>query len=101
MVSYCNKTLDDLKNDPEFYYKNKLTNDQYFEWYNWSLNLLYQTFPNRKQEDIKKEFDFFDITRGLLYIYERPVTIWTEEEESLFNGIKQKRIGKDNTLKEL
>jgi Ran GTPase-activating protein (RanGAP) involved in mRNA processing and transport len=24
-----------------------------------------------------------------------------EEEESLFNGIKQKRIGKDNTLKEL
>jgi hypothetical protein len=101
MLSYCNKTLDDLKNDPEFYYKNKLTSDQYFEWYEWSLNLLYQNFPNRKQEDIKKEFDFFDITRGLLYIYERPATVWTEEDEKAFSEIKQKRLGKDETLKNL
>jgi hypothetical protein len=101
MLSYHNKTIYDLKNDSDFYYKNKLTSEQYFEWYEWSLNLLYQNFPNRKQEDIKKEFDFFDITRGLLYIYERPVSVWTEEDEKEFNEIKQKRIGKDTTLKEL
>ena len=101
MLSYHNKTIYDLKNDSDFYYKNKLTSEQYFEWYEWSLNLLYQNFPNRKQEDIKKEFDLFDITHGLLYIYKVPEMKWSEEEEEAFKQIKQKRVGKDNTLKEL
>jgi hypothetical protein len=99
MLSYHNKTIYSLKNDSDFYYKNKLTSDQYFEWYEWSLNLLYQNFPNRKQEDIKKEFDLFDIMHGLLYIHERPMTIWSEESEKAFDDAKRKRLGVDNTLK--
>jgi hypothetical protein len=99
MLSYHNKTIYDLKNDSDFYYKNKLTSEQYFEWYEWSLNLLYQNFPNRKQADIKKSFDLFDIKQGLLYIHERPATIWSPEELELLKKTKQKKLGKDNTLK--
>lgn len=101
MLSYHNKTINDIKEDPDFYRKYKLKPEEYLEWYNWSLNLLYKNLPHMPQQDIKKSFDLFDITHGLLYIYEAPVTIWSEEEEKAFKEIKQKRIGKDNTLKEL
>jgi len=99
MLSYCSKNINDLKTNPDFYRENILTKEQYFEWYEWSLNLLYQNFPNRSQADIKKEFDLFDITRGLLYNYERSMTVWSEEDEASFQEIKQKKLGTDNTLK--
>jgi hypothetical protein len=99
MLSYCGKNIEDLKTNSNFYRENILTREQYFEWYEWSLNLLYQNFPNKKQEDIKKEFDLFDIMHGLLYIHERSMTIWSEESEKAFDDAKRKRLGVDNTLK--
>jgi hypothetical protein len=101
MLSYHNKTIYDIKEDPDFYRKYKLKPEEYLEWYEWSLNLLYKNFPHMPQQDIKKSFDLFDITHGLLYIYKVPEMKWSEEEEEAFKQIKQKRVGKDNTLKEL
>lgn len=101
MLSVGGKSKEDLMNDNDFYFKNILSKAQYDDWYNHSLNLLYKNFPSKSQADIKKSFDLFDIKWGLLYIHERPATIWSSEELELLKKIKQKKLGKDTTLKDL
>lgn len=101
MLNIIGKSKEDIVNDPDFYFNNKLTKEQYERWYNNSLNLLYENLPNSSQVDIKKALDLFDIKWGLLYINERPQAAWSEEAEEAFKDIKQKRLGVDNTLKNL
>jgi len=101
MLSYVNKTIEDVKNDREFYFKYKLTEEQYNEWYYNSLNLLYETYPNDNKGSIKRRLDLFDVKYGILYIYQRAPEKLSPEIEEMITNIKQKKLGKDTTLKDL
>jgi hypothetical protein len=101
MLSYVNKTKDDIKSDREFYFNNRLTKSQYDEWYEYSLNLLCQNFPNENQLVLKRRLDLFDVKYGILYIYQRAPEKLSPEIEEMITNIKQKKLGKDTTLKDL
>lgn len=99
MLSLVGKTKEDIKADPHFYINNKITKEEYLNWYNNSLNSLYNLFPNENKELIKRSLDLFDIKWGLLYIkekapYDDKIIISTE-------GVRRKNLGTDNTLKDL
>ena len=64
------------------------------------MAVLSHNSPRKVEPNVyKQEFDLFDIMHGVLYIHERPMTIWSEESEKAFDDAKRKRLGVDNTLK--
>ena len=100
MLRLVNKTKEELLTNKDFYFKNKISEEEYNNWYNESLNLLYKEYPNENKDFIKKSFDLFDIKWGLLYIHQRaPEKITTLEP---IEGVKQKKLGiVHDTLKDL
>ena len=103
MLSLVGKTKEDIKADPHFYINNKVTEEEYHNWYNDSLNILYNLFPNENKAFIKRNFDLFDIKWGLLYIYQKAPEKLSPEIEEMLKEIKGggKKLGKDTTLKDL
>ncbi len=93
MFASIDKTIEDAKADADFYRYNKFkTKEEYDDWYTKSLIILQKYHPDEDPEKIKKALDYFDIQHGLLYHYERPPSVFTDEEEELFASIKQKKI---------
>ena len=93
MFSSIGKTIEDAKADADFYrYNTFKSKEDYEDWYNKSLIILQKHHPDMDPAEVKKQLDYFDIQHGLLYHYERPPSVFTEEEEELFATIKQKKI---------
>lgn len=68
-LSLVNKTVHDIKSDPDFYVKYIITEDQYNLWYEQSLSLLIND-GNLDIKHAKRMLDHLDVAYGLLYKYE-------------------------------
>lgn len=66
-LEYVGKTIEDIKSDQDWYSNNTLTNEQYEEWKNYSINLIKKItkFPKSLAE---REFAMIDLTYGLKVI---------------------------------
>lgn len=70
-LSYVNKTIEDVKDDPEWFTNNTLTEEQHAEWKKFCLDKIakYTRMGKKKAE---YEFAMFDLNYGLRVI--RPTT---------------------------
>ncbi len=93
-LSLINKTIDDVKNDIDFYHKNKLTRDQYNSWYDNSLQLLINE-GNLSELEARKKLDLIDISYGLLYEYHKQI----DAPEYIDDLIIEIRYGTGNSSK--
>lgn len=92
MFGYVNLTIEDVKNNPELFLSHKLTFDQYVEWYNWSQDLLTNSYPSMSSIDILKILDLFDIKFGLLYEYIKVDNKLSDELLDMMREIRPKKI---------
>ena len=88
MFSYVGLTINDVKNNPALFLSNKLTWEQYLEWYNWSEEKLSNAYPTMSHIEILKVLDLFDIKFGLLYNYIKPEVLLSDEIQQLLKEAK-------------
>lgn len=63
-LSFINKTIDDVKDDPEWFSNNTMSEAQFQEWKEFCLNILEKKFRYTKAR-AEYEFSFFNLNYGL------------------------------------
>ena len=68
-LAYVGKTIEDIKDDPEWYRNNTVTKEQYEEWKEYSKKTLKKVLRYNKNF-IDREFAMLDLMYGLKVIEE-------------------------------
>lgn len=68
-LAYVGKTIEDIKDDPEWYRNNTMTKEQYEEWKEYSKKTLKKVLRFNKKF-IDREFAMLDLMYGLKVIEE-------------------------------
>jgi hypothetical protein len=63
-LSFVGKTIDDVKNDPDWFTNNTMNDNQYQEWKNYCINIMRKQFKMTKKR-AEAEFAWFDLSYGL------------------------------------
>lgn len=67
-LEYVGKTIEDVKDDPNWYTNNTLTKEQHAEWKEYCLKLMKKHLVRKHRLDY--EFGMFDLMYGLKVIEE-------------------------------
>lgn len=66
-LNMIGKTIEDVKNDPDWYYNNTWGTEQYLQFRKYSVDLIKKTFRcNKRKAD--STFDWFNLNFGLRVI---------------------------------
>lgn len=68
-LAYVGKTMEDIKDDPEWYRNNTMTKEQYEEWKEYSKKLMKKVLKYKKHF-IDREFAMLDLMYGLKVLEE-------------------------------
>lgn len=68
-LAYVGKTMEDIKDDPEWYRNNTMTKEQYEEWKEYSKKLMKKVLKYKKPF-IDREFAMLDLMYGLKVLEE-------------------------------
>ena len=80
-LAYVGKTMDDIKDDPEWYRNNTMTKEQYEEWKEYSKKLMKKVLKYKKHF-IDREFAMLDLMYGLKVLEEENKEEENKEEEN-------------------
>jgi hypothetical protein len=64
-LSYIGKSIDDIKNDPNWFNNNKLTKRQYEKWKKYSIKVIQEVCDLDRQQ-AEYEFEWFYLNHGLM-----------------------------------
>ena len=66
-LNMIGKTIEDVKNDPDWYYNNTWSTEEYLQFRKYSVDLIKKTFRcNKRKAD--STFDWFNLNFGLRVI---------------------------------